>query len=223
VSSEISFGGESFQPVGGAALCWGAADTLLVSDLHLEKASSYAKISGQMLPPYDSAATLQQLRDLADGCGAQRIICLGDNFHDDDGERRLQGAAADMLRDLTRQYDWHWIVGNHDPGIGSSWGGRVYQEMEIRGIMLRHNIVASDMRPEISGHYHPKLRIKLRGRRVSRRCFLQTPSRLVMPAFGAFTGGMDVGQICPLLPDCDEATAWVPVRDRFVQFDLAAA
>jgi len=166
---------------------------------------------------------LQQLRDLADGCGAQRIICLGDNFHDDDGERRLQGAAADMLRDLTRQYDWHWIVGNHDPGIGSSWGGRVYQEMEIRGIMLRHNIVASDMRPEISGHYHPKLRIKLRGRRVSRRCFLQTPSRLVMPAFGAFTGGMDVGQICPLLPDCDEATAWVPVRDRFVQFDLAAA
>ncbi len=219
----INFAGESFQPAGQAALRWPAMDALLVSDLHLEKASSFAKDSGQMLPPYDSAATLQQLRELANGCGMSRVICLGDNFHDNDGERRLSGDAADILRDLTCEFDWHWIVGNHDPALGNRWGGAVHDEMQLGGIALRHNVVPGDPRPEISGHYHPKIKLRLRGRRVSRRCFLQSGNRLVMPAFGALTGGMDVADIRPILPGGDDPVAWVSVRGRFVQFALAAA
>lgn len=218
----INFAGESFQPAGQAALCWPAMDALLVSDLHLEKASSFAKGSGQMLPPYDSAATLQQLREIADDCAVSRVICLGDNFHDNDGERRLAGDAADILSGLTRKFDWHWIVGNHDPALGNRWGGAVHDEMQLGGIMLRHNVVPGDPRTEISGHYHPKIKLRLRGRRVSRRCFLQSGNRLVMPAFGALTGGMDVADICPMLPGDGDPVAWVSVRGRFVQFALAA-
>ncbi len=214
----LEFGGQQFMPLGEAGLYWPAQHALLVADLHLEKASSYAVTSGQMLPPYDSVATLSNLERAAKECAARHIICLGDNFHDSGGEARLGGEAAERLSKLTKAYDWHWIIGNHDPDVGGAWGGTVHAQMQMAGIMLRHNVVHSDTRPEISGHYHPKLRIKLRGRMVSRRCFLQVGNRLVMPAFGALTGGMDAKDVHALLSQKDTAYAYLGIKGQMLRF-----
>ena len=113
------FAKSEFVAAGEAALFWPAHKALLVADLHLEKASSYAA-NGQMLPPYDSRATLSEIAGLVSHFGATAVWCLGDNFHDDGGELRLEAAAADLLRSLTATLDWRWIVGNHDPGIGAN-------------------------------------------------------------------------------------------------------
>jgi uncharacterized protein len=191
MSAVFVFAGAEFAVAGEAALFWPKYRALLVADLHLEKASSYAA-GGQMLPPYDSRATLEELAGLISRFGAQAVWCLGDNFHDDGGEERLEPAAADLLRRLTGQVDWRWIVGNHDPGLSANWGGRVFDEMLVDGILLRHEAEPADRQPEISGHFHPKLRQQLRGRLVSRRCFVRGASKLILPAFGALTGGLDV-------------------------------
>jgi uncharacterized protein len=186
----INFGGQEFAVAGEAALFWPARRALMVADLHLEKASSYA-MGGQFLPPYDSRATLEELAGLAGRCDAQAIYCLGDNFHDDGGEDRLEPEAAALLRQLTASYDWQWIVGNHDPGIGAHWGGRVHDELCVDGIILRHEADPADRTPELSGHFHPKFRQQVRGRLVSRRCFVRSANKLILPAFGALTGGLD--------------------------------
>jgi uncharacterized protein len=190
MTAQFSFGGQMFELAGEAALFWPARRALLVADLHLEKASSYA-MAGQFLPPYDSRATLQELAGLARKHNAATIYCLGDNFHDDGGEERLEPEAACLLRDLTARYDWRWIVGNHDPGIGANWGGAVHEEIVVDGIVLRHEAEPADRQPEISGHFHPKFRQQVRGRPVSRRCFVRSPHKLILPAFGALTGGLD--------------------------------
>lgn len=190
MTATISFGGSEFILAGEAALFWPAHSALLVADLHLEKASSYAT-AGQFLPPYDSRATLEELASLSRKFGAQAIYCLGDNFHDDGGEERLEAAAASVLRRLTASHDWRWIVGNHDPGIAANWGGIVHEELCIDGIILRHEAEPRSNGPEISGHFHPKFRQQIRGRLVSRRCFVRSPQKLILPAFGALTGGLD--------------------------------
>ena len=96
-----------------------------------------------------------------------------------------------MLTDLTGKLDWTWIVGNHDPGFADHCGGKLDDEVELAGIVLRHEVVRNDPRPEISGHFHPKLRVNLKGRHVSRRCFVVSPSKMILPAFGSLTGGLD--------------------------------
>ncbi len=166
---------------------------LLVADLHLEKASSYAR-HGQMLPPYDSLATLEELRRLVTLTGAHAVVCLGDNFHDNGGETRLTGQAAEILRALTGQTDWIWITGNHDPVLEAKWGGAAREELQIEGVMLRHEAQSADLRPEISGHYHPKLRVVIKRRHVVRRCMIISDRKIIMPAFGALTGGMDAAE-----------------------------
>jgi uncharacterized protein len=190
MTAQFSFGGQIFELAGEAALFWPARQAILVADLHLEKASSYA-MAGQFLPPYDSRATLQELTGLARKFDVATIYCLGDNFHDDGGEARLEPEAACQLRELTGRYDWRWIVGNHDPGIGANWGGAVHEEIAVDGIVLRHEADPTDRQPEISGHFHPKFRQEIRGRLVSRRCFVRSPHKLILPAFGALTGGLD--------------------------------
>jgi uncharacterized protein len=193
VTKTLNFGGCDFQAAGDAALYWPSQNMLLVADLHLEKASSYAR-HGQMLPPYDSLATLEELQRLVALTGARAVVCLGDNFHDSGGEARLTGQAADILRALTAQTDWTWITGNHDPVLEAQWGGTARQELQIDGIMLRHEAQAGDMMPEISGHYHPKLRVIIKRRHVVRRCLIVTGRKIIMPAFGALTGGMDAAE-----------------------------
>lgn len=221
----FSFGGHSFEVAGDAALFWAAHKMLLVADLHLEKASAFAS-GGQFLPPYDSLATLDELSVLARGFGARSIMCLGDNFHDDEGETRLDGAAANRLKMLTQTFDWHWITGNHDPGLAAKWGGETAREITLSGITLKHEADPCESSPEISGHFHPKYRQQLRGRMVSRRCFVRTGRKLIMPAFGAFTGGMNAGDAA-IASACgigagEEIRALVPTSRALVTFDLRA-
>jgi DNA ligase-associated metallophosphoesterase len=222
----FEFGGQTFELAGEAALFWPQQSTLLVSDLHLEKASAFAS-SGQMLPPYDSLSTLHDVAALVAQYQPDRIISLGDNFHDDTGEVRLPPNAAALLQRLVGQADWVWITGNHDRNLEARWGGRSVEELVLAGIILRHEALRGEAAPEISGHFHPKYRQHLRGRMVSRRCFVRGPRKLIMPAFGAFTGGLDAQDVA-IYRACDlagseYAEALVPTLAGFVRFRLDCA
>lgn len=203
------------------ALFWPARRALLVADLHLEKASWFARL-GQMLPPYDSIATLADLTALAAATQPAEIWCLGDSFHDRDGCDRLPARAREMLLALTAATRWTWIVGNHDSGFADHCGGGIVDEAEVDGIVLRHEADPAETLPEISGHFHPKLRISHRGRLVSRRCFVGTASKLILPAFGALTGGLDAGHPEIVRAVGSGAQAFVPVADRLLRFPIAA-
>jgi DNA ligase-associated metallophosphoesterase len=203
------------------ALFWPSRSALLVADLHLEKASWFARI-GQMLPPYDSIATLGDLTALAVATGAAAIWCLGDSFHDRHGCDRLPDRARAMLTALTGGTRWTWITGNHDPGFADHCGGAIVEEAEVDGLLLRHEADPGEARPELSGHFHPKLRIRHRGRQVSRRCFVATRRKLILPAFGSLTGGLDAAHPEIVRAVGDPAEALVPVADRLLRFPIAA-
>ena len=217
----FSFASETFFPTSEGALFWPSEQALLVADLHLEKASWFARL-GQFLPPYDSLATLTSLAGEAARTGAKRLFCLGDSFHDRFGCDRLPAEARELLVGLTASLDWTWIVGNHDPGFADHCGGRIAEEVELGGIILRHEAVRNELRPEISGHFHPKLRLHLKGRQVSRRCFVTSASKIIMPAFGSLTGGLDAHHPEILGSVGGKAAALVPVSDRLLRFPLAA-
>jgi DNA ligase-associated metallophosphoesterase len=206
-------------PQGG--LFWPARRALLVADLHLEKASWFARL-GQMLPPYDTLATLSDLTALVAATGAEEIWCLGDSFHDRHGCDRLPAKAREMLVALTAATRWTWITGNHDPGIADHCGGAVVDEAEVDGLLLRHEADPAEPRPELSGHFHPKLRITHRGRQVSRRCFVATERKLILPAFGSLTGGLDAAHPEIVRAVGAKAEALIPVADRLLRFPLAA-
>ncbi|HKC03380.1 MAG TPA: ligase-associated DNA damage response endonuclease PdeM [Sphingomicrobium sp.] len=217
----FSFADETFVASADGALSWPAQNALLVADLHLEKASWFARL-GQFLPPYDSHATLTALLREVERTGATRLYCLGDSFHDAFGCDRLPASARALLIDLTSRLDWTWIVGNHDPGFADHCGGKLADEVEVAGIILRHEAVRDEPRPEMSGHFHPKLRISLSGRRVSRRCFVASPTKLILPAFGSLVGGLDAHHPEIMKSVGDEAAALVPLSDRLLRFPLAA-
>jgi len=217
----LSFAGETFLATASGALFWRARDALLVADLHLEKASWFARL-GQLLPPYDSHATLTALAEEVERTGATRLYCLGDSFHDRFGCDRLPADSRGLLEGLTSRLDWTWIVGNHDPGFADHCGGTIVEEADIGGIVLRHEALARDPRPEISGHFHPKLRLNLNGRRISRRCFVASDRKLILPAFGSLTGGLDVRHPEIVRAIRGEAVALVPVADRLLRFPIAA-
>jgi len=203
------------------ALFWPARRALLVADLHLEKASWFAS-GGQMLPPYDSIATLADLSAIAAATDAAEIWCLGDSFHDRHGCDRLPAEARAQLTALTGSMRWIWIVGNHDPGFADHCGGTIVDEAEVDGLVLRHEADPAEARPELSGHFHPKLRINHRGRQVSRRCFVATQTKLILPAFGSLTGGLDAHHPEIVRAVGAGAQALVPVRDRLLRFPIAA-
>jgi DNA ligase-associated metallophosphoesterase len=217
----FSFSGHELMALPQGALFWPARQALLVADLHLEKGSWFARL-GQMLPPYDSIATLSDLTALAVATDAREIWCLGDSFHDRHGCDRLPQRARDMLVTLTSATRWTWITGNHDPGFADHCGGAITDEAEVDGLLLRHEADPAEARPELSGHFHPKLRINLRGRKVSRRCFVATERKLILPAFGALTGGLDASHPEIVRAVGPDAQALVPVSDRLLRFPLAA-
>lgn len=216
----LSFAGATLRPLPSGALYWPEAEALLVADLHLEKASFFAT-HGQMLPPYDSHDTLAALIDAVEATGARRVFALGDSFHDAAGVARLPANARTALAALTRDLDWCWITGNHDGSAAADVGGRVAVELEMGGVWLRHEAEPDDAAPEISGHFHPKVSVTVRGRRIVRRCFALTPSKLVLPAFGALTGGLDIGDAAMASALGRPLTALVATQERLLRFPVA--
>ena len=217
----FSFAGHDLIALPQGALFWPARRALLVADLHFEKASWFARF-GQMLPPYDSIATLSDLTALRVATNAAEIWCLGDSFHDSDGAARLPDRARIALRGLTGGTRFVWITGNHDTALANRLGGEIVAEAVVDGLVLRHEADPLDPRPELSGHFHPKLRVRVRGRNVSRRCFVATGAKLILPAFGSLTGGLDAAHPEILRAVGRGAQALVPLDDRLLRFPLAA-
>jgi uncharacterized protein len=215
----FSFAGEELLLAAGQALYWPRERALLVADLHLEKASFYARF-GQLLPPYDSRETLGRLADAVRQTGARRVFCLGDNFQDTGGPARLEPHAAGMLEALARATDWVWISGNHDQGNVPS--GTAVGELEVAGVMLRHEALPGEDRPELSGHFHPKLKVTARGRRVVRPCAVVSERKLILPAFGALTGGMDAADpaIIAAMQPARAVDALLGVSGKLLQYPL---
>lgn len=173
------------------ALYWAEESLLLVADLHLEKGSAFAK-RGVLLPPYDTASTLSRLARLVEHYAPRVVVALGDSFHDDHGPLRMSDLDRIKLKGLQRGRDWVWIAGNHDPDLPRDVGGRFADVLAIGGLTFRHEPSEQAQNGEIAGHLHPVARVAQRGRAVSRRCFATDGQRLVMPAFGAYAGGLNV-------------------------------
>lgn len=188
---EIDVAGETLalQPCGG--LWWGARRLLVVSDLHLEKASSYAA-RGQLLPPYDTRATLKRIAALIDRLAPETVISLGDSFHDRRARPRMPGDDVSLVRRMTATCDWIWIEGNHDPKPPEDLGGRLAHEVRIGALVFRHEPSSGAAEGEIAGHLHPCARVSGRAGSVRARCFATDGRRMVMPAYGALAGGLNV-------------------------------
>jgi DNA ligase-associated metallophosphoesterase len=205
VSARIALAGAELLGDPSGALLWPEMATLVVADLHLEKGSSFAR-RGTMLPPYDTRATLERLAVVLRACDARTVVCLGDSFHDSAGPSRLSPADAALLQSLVAGRRWIWVVGNHDPNLPPTIGGEVAEELRIGPLVFRHEAQAGPVWGEVSGHYHPKASIPTRAGLVGGRCFVADSRRLVLPAFGAYTGGLDAGDpaIARLFPEgCD--------------------
>lgn len=171
------------------ALWWPQRSVLVVSDLHFEKGSGYAA-AGQMLPPYDTDATLARVESLCAALKPETVISLGDSFHDRWSEGRLPEGYAARIRALTSAHDWVWVEGNHDPDPPAHLGGRAAKVLRLGPLVFRHEPEGEV--GEVAGHLHPVAKIAGRGRAVRRRCFASDGARLVMPAMGAFAGGLNI-------------------------------
>ena len=231
----LSFAGEELVLTEGRAVYWPRERALLVADLHLENASFFAQ-HGQPIPPYDSRETLERVALAIRETGARRVITLGDNFHYSKGATRLEPHACGMLEALTRAVDWVWITGNHDIGNDGSLaearcGGTLVEEMEVSGLILRHQAKKGETRPELSGHFHPRLQLNVQRRRIVRPCAVVSANenadgtrsgRMILPAFGAFTAGMSAADpaILKALQPAQAIDAVVPTRGRLATFPL---
>ena len=186
----LAVAGVEFFADPSGALFWPEQGLLAVADLHLEKGSAFAA-RGVLLPPYDTAATLARLSQLIAHYVPRVVVAVGDSFHDGRGPARLTDIDRATLRTLQRGRDWIWIAGNHDPEPATNIGGRFLATLTLGALTFRHQ-PDSNARGEIAGHLHPVARVSRRGRAVSRRCFACDGDRLVMPAFGAYAGGLNV-------------------------------
>lgn len=184
------------------ALWVAESKALIVSDLHLEKASSFA-LRGQMLPPYDTHATLTRVAALMEALAPEIVVSLGDSFHDGAGVARLAERDRELVQSMIGRCDWVWVEGNHDGRAPETLGGAVRDVLHLGALVLRHEPTAGAAPGEIAGHLHPCAKVAGRGRSVRRRCFATDGDRLVMPAFGAFTGGLNLRAEAfdPLFPD----------------------
>ena len=185
----VDVAGVSFIADLSGALFWEDQSLLVVSDLHLEKGSSFAA-RGVLLPPYDTVATLGRLGVVIARHDPRVVIALGDSFHDRDAHDRLSAPDRDAIAIMQAGRDWLWISGNHDPALPRSLGGVVAEEVAVGPIVFRHE--PTGVSGEIAGHLHPKARVSTRGRSMERRCFACDGERAVMPAFGAYTGGLSI-------------------------------
>jgi uncharacterized protein len=194
---EAKLAGVTVVALPEGALWVAEAKALIVSDLHLEKGSSYA-LRGQMLPPYDTHAVLTKIAKLIERLQPDIVVSLGDSFHDGAGVARMGQDDRAFLQQLIRRCDWVWVEGNHDGRAPETLGGVVRSVLHLGALVLRHEPTNGAAPGEIAGHLHPCAKVAGRGTSVRRRCFAYDGERLVMPAFGAFTGGLNV---------CDDAFA----------------
>jgi len=207
----IEVNGECLVLDSTGALYWPAEETLVFADLHFEKGSSFARY-GQMLPPYDTRATLARMEILIARYAPARVIALGDSFHDREAADRLDERERATLARFGASAEWIWISGNHDPAPPAWLGGAVCEEVAIGALVFRHEPSRFLAAGEIAGHLHPCKSLVRRGRSLRRRCFASDGARLVMPAFGAYAGGLDV---------CESAFRAL-FGDRFLAYLLGA-
>ncbi|MDX2307054.1 MAG: ligase-associated DNA damage response endonuclease PdeM [Hyphomicrobium sp.] len=187
----ISICGKQFRADVSGALYWPAENALVVADLHLEKASAYAS-KGVMLPPYDTRETLTRLAAALDRTDAATVIALGDSLHDGEGHERLSAEDRETLRIIQEDREWIWITGNHDPEVSETLGGMACESLTVEGITFCHIPRPGRITHEIAGHLHPAAKLSLHGHTFRRPCFVGNGLRLVMPAFGTFTGGLNI-------------------------------
>lgn len=190
-TSEITVNGEHLVALMSGALFWPAKNSLIVSDLHFEKGSNFGA-RGVLLPPYDTRTTIRRLAVIMAAIKPERVISLGDAFHDRGAEARMDEEDADALAILTGAAEWVWILGNHDPEPPARFAGAVAEEANIGALLFRHEPQPAPQPGEIAGHLHPVARVKAETRLIRRRCYASDGTRLVLPAFGAYTGGLNV-------------------------------
>jgi DNA ligase-associated metallophosphoesterase len=200
-SVSLRIGGLRATALPEGALWLAEREALVVSDLHLEKGTAYAR-AGHRLPPYDTRSTLQRLAAVMAALKPRLVITLGDTFHDRGAPARLDPADRNLLTTMVGFTDWVWIAGNHDPEPPEGLGGRCERALTVRALTFRHEAEPGDVVGEISGHLHPCARVASRNGSVRRRCFATDGARLVMPAFGAYAGGLNVRDeaFAPLFP-----------------------
>lgn len=189
-SVAFTIAGETVSLRGSGSLWHAQTRTLVVSDLHLGKAERNARRGGGFWPPYENEETLTRLEEEISELSPRTIVTLGDSFDDDRCVDALDETTRARISGLVENCRWIWVSGNHDPapvGLGGQSTGTV----ALGTLTLRH-IAKPDASAEVSGHYHPKAGLRVRGRRIARKCFLADENRLILPAFGAFTGGLDV-------------------------------
>lgn len=191
MKTAIEIAGLSLTADIGGALFWAEERLLVISDLHLEKGSSFAA-RGRLLPPYDTGDSLGRLAVLCETYQPKTVITLGDNFHDNGGAERLHLSDRATLALLQSGRDWIWITGNHDPAPARGVGGVSAASVAIGPLTFRHEPERGALTGEIAGHLHPVARVAVRGRSLRNRCFVTNGQRIVMPAFGAYTGGLNV-------------------------------
>lgn len=187
----IALSDHALTPIATGALYWDDERTLIVADLHLEKGAAFAA-RGMMLPPYDTRSTFRRLAACIDFFAPRRVVALGDSFHRSERADQLNAGDRENLAALQRGRDWYWVLGNHDPSLPPSVGGIICSSLSVDGITLRHEPSEGTGVPEIAGHLHPVARIARRGQGIRRKCFATDGHRLVLPAFGAYTGGLNV-------------------------------
>jgi hypothetical protein len=185
----ISLAGTNLSARASGALWWPAERLLCVADLHLCKAERLARRGGPLLPPYETAETLERLTAEIEALDPKRVICLGDSFDDCSADAALGAPEASLLTSLMARRDWIWIAGNHDPAPPQI-GGRHCAELRLGPLCFRHAAAIVTDPGEVSGHYHPKIRVPVGRSAATRRCFLLDTRRLILPAFGAYTGGL---------------------------------
>ena len=193
-AGELTVAGAPLVADIAGALYWPEEGLLVVSDLHLEKGSAFAA-RGVLMPPYDTATTLERLAGLLARYAVRIVVALGDNFHDGGGPARLAKSDRAHLLELQRGRDWVWIAGNHDPDPREGIGGAFARSLALGPLSFRHEPAAGGdggITGEIAGHLHPAARVHQRGRTLTRKCFATDGTRLVMPAFGVYTGGLNI-------------------------------
>lgn len=197
----LELAGERLLLDGRGAVVWPRGGLLVVADLHLEKGRALAA-GGRLLPPYDTRATLARLVALLDDHRPQRVVSLGDGFHRRDGFAGLGAEDRAQLDALAAGCAWTWLAGNHDPEAPAGHGEAASEPLTLGPLTLRHRPRTAAAPGEVAGHLHPKAVVKVRGRRVARPCFVTDGTRLLLPALGAFTGGLDVSDpaIAALFP-----------------------